>query len=58
MRYLTSEEIIALHAEIILRSGGILGIRDRQIGVWRVAGAKHRYRFFKVKVSKGYCDSR
>ena len=29
MRYLSLEEIIALHAEVIFRSGGILGIRDR-----------------------------
>jgi prophage maintenance system killer protein len=29
MRYLSFEEVIALHAEVIFRSGGILGIRDR-----------------------------
>jgi death-on-curing protein len=29
MRYLSLEEIIALHAEVIFRSGGISGIRDR-----------------------------
>lgn len=29
MRYLSVPEIIALHAEVIALSGGILGIRDR-----------------------------
>src|SRR5690349_21044854 len=29
MRYLSLEEIIVLHSEIITRSGGMLGVRDR-----------------------------
>ena len=29
MRYLSRSEIIVLHAEVIVRSGGILGIRER-----------------------------
>jgi len=29
MRYLSLEEIIALHARVIAQSGGILGLRDR-----------------------------
>ncbi len=29
MRYLSREEIIALHARVIAQSGGILGLRDR-----------------------------
>ena len=29
MRYLTLEEIISLHAQVIMQSGGSRGLRDR-----------------------------